>query len=313
MGKIIITGVDGNFGGFAAKSIIKKVPLPDLIFTAPDVKALEQYAGWGVECRHADFNYPEMLIEAFAGGEVLLLISMPFVGEKRRNAHKNAVDAAIAAGVKKIVYTSVVGSGDDSNKSYEKADHQYTENYIQASGINYIFLRNAQYAEAMISAFEEAADSGGILSNNMCGGHMAHVSRKDCAEAAACAAAGAGGERKIYYITGPTANTMEEFCAIGSAVTGKKVIYRCIDDNAMYEYFDSVGVPRFTDGRWDEKAGAFPFCSEGMVTFGAAIRKEQMNFCTDHYTLLTGRKPITVREMFENIEDFRIGPRKSTD
>jgi NAD(P)H dehydrogenase (quinone) len=113
MSKIIITGVDGNFGGFSARSIMKKVPADRLIFTAPNKKALEQFAEQGVETRHADFNDPAQLQEAFAGGEVLRVISMPFVGEKRRNAHRNAIDAAKAAGVKKIIYTSIVGCGSE--------------------------------------------------------------------------------------------------------------------------------------------------------------------------------------------------------
>ncbi|UWG96190.1 NmrA family NAD(P)-binding protein [Dehalobacter sp. DCM] len=313
MGKIIITGVDGNFGGYAARSIMKKVPVTDLIFTAPNKNALEAFAAQGVETRYADFNNPEQLKEAFAGGEVLLLISMPFVGEKRRNAHKAAVDAAVAAGVKKIVYTSIVGSGDDSCDSYEKFDHQYTENYILTTPLKYVFLRNSQYAEAMISAFEEAAASTGILSNNMGEGRMAHVSRNDCAEAAACAAAGAGVDNTVYYISGPTANTMEEFCAIGSEVTGKKVTYQYVDDEANYAFFDSLGVPRRTDGEWAESAKAFPFCSEGMVTFGAAIRNDKMSYCTHDFETLTGKKPKSVRQMFEDIANYRVGKRTSTD
>lgn len=313
MAKIIITGVDGNFGGYAARSIMKKVPLENLIFTAPNIKALNEFAEQEIETRYADFNNPEQLKEAFAGGEVLLLISMPFVGEKRRNAHKNVIDVAVTSGVKKIVYTSIVGSGDDSCESYEKLDHQYTENYIRSTDLSYVFLRDAQYGEAMISAFEEAANSNGILSNNMENGRMAHVSRYDCAEAAACVAAGAGEDNKIYYITGPTANTIEEFVTIGSEVTGKKVTYAYIDDDAMYAFFDSIGVPRYTDGVWAESAKAFPFCSEGMVTFGSAIRKDQMSQCTNDFEMLTGKKPISVRQMFKNLENYRIGNRTSTD
>ena len=312
MGKIIMTGVDGNLGGHAARAIMGKVALNDLIFTAPDKKALEQYAKQDIETRYADFNYPGKLKEAFAGGDVLLLISMPFIDEKRRNAHKNAIDAAVAAGVKKIVYTSIVGSGDDACESYEKADHQYTENYILSTGLKYVFLRNAQYAEAMISVFEASANANGVLSNNMGDGRMAHISRKDCAEAAACVAAGAGEDNKIYYITGQTANTIEEFVKIGSEVTGKKVTYEYIDDDAMYKFFDDLGVPRYTDGEWAETAKAFPFCSEGMVTFGTAIRRGQMNQCTNDFEKLTGKKPLTVRQMFEDIENFRIGDRTST-
>ncbi|MDW8803126.1 NmrA family NAD(P)-binding protein [Clostridium sp. A1-XYC3] len=313
MGKIIMTGVDGNFGGFAARSIMKKVPFENLIFTAPNLKTLEQYANQGVETRRADFNDPAQLKEAFEGGEVLLLISMPFVGEKRRNAHKNAIDAAVAAGVKKVIYTSIVGSGDDTCESYEKVDHQYTENYIFSTDLKYVILRDSQYCEAMISAFEDAANKDGIVATNMGDGRMAYIARNDCAEAAACAAAGAGEDNKIYYISGPEALTIDEFVKIGAEVTGKKVAYSFIDDDEMYKFFDSIGVPRYTDGEWAESAKAFPFCSTGMVTFGAAIRKDQMSFCTNDFEMLTGKKPMSVRQMFEDLENHRIGTRTSTD
>jgi NAD(P)H dehydrogenase (quinone) len=313
MGKTIITGVDGNFGSYAAKSILNKLNKKDLIFTSPNKAVIEKFKMQGIDTRYADYINPGQPAQAFRGGDTLLLISVPQVGEKRRNMHKNAIDGAVAAGVKKIIYTSYVGTGDPENGSYEMADHQYTEDFIKSTGLKYVFLRNAQYCEAMIAAFEQAANSGGVLTNNMGDGRMAHVSRDDCAEAAACVAAGAGEDNKVYYITGPTANTMEEFVAIGSEVTGRKVVYKFIDDEQMWAFFDSKGVPRKTDGDWSKADPAFPFCSDGMVTVGIAIRKNQMSYCTHDYEMLTGKKPVSVREMFENIESYRIGKRKPTD
>jgi NAD(P)H dehydrogenase (quinone) len=313
MGKVIITGVDGNFGSYAANSILKKIDRNNLIFTSPNKDAIENYKKQRIDARFADYTNPAQLTDAFRGGETILLISVPQVGEKRRNMHKNAIDGAIAAGVKKIIYTSIVGTGNPENGSYEMADHQYTEDYIRSTGLKYIFLRNAQYCEAMAASFEQAANSGGVLSNNMGDGRMAHVSRFDCAEAAACVAAGAGEDNKVYYITGSTANTMKEFVAIGSEVTGRKVIYKYIEDDEMWAFFDSKFVPRKTDGDWSKADPAFPFCSDGMVTFGIAIRKDQMSYCTGDFEMLTGKKPLSVRQVFEDIENHRIGIRKQTD
>lgn len=313
MGKVIVTGVDGNFGSYAANSILNKLDKKDLIFTSPNKKALIKYQEQGIDTRYANYTHPEQLADAFKGGDTILMISLPQVGEKRRMMHKNAVDAAIKAGVNKMVYTSFVGVDDPDNGSYEMADHQYTEDYIKSTDLTYIMLRNAQYCEAMISAFEQAADSGGILANNMGDGRMAHVARNDCAEAAACVAAGAGENNHIYYITGPTANTMEEFMAIGSEVTGRKVMYKYIDDDEMYAFFNSRGIPRETDGDWSKADPAFPFCSNGMVTFSRAVRKDQMSYCTNDFELLTGKKPKSVREMFEDIESHRVGGRMQTD
>ena len=314
MSKIIMTGVDGNFGGTAAKSILNKVAKENLIFTTPNKEYIKAHQDSEVELRYADFSNKDQLTEAFQGGEVLLLISMPFVGDRRRTAHKNAIDAAIACGVKKIIYTSIVGAGNEACDTYEVTDHKYTETYLISQNIDYVILRDSQYAEAMISAFEEAYTStNGVLSNNMANGHMAFISRNDCAEAAACVAAGAGETCKIYDINGPEAMTITAFTETGSEVTGKKVVYHEVTDDQMYEYFDSLGVPRNTEGQWAESAKRFPFCSDGMVTFGRAVRLEQMNPCTNDFEQLTGRKPVSVREMFEKFDRYKIGNRTSTD
>ena len=314
MGKILITGVDGNFGGYCARFIMSKVPAEQLIFTSPNKKALEQYSEKGIDTRYADFNDPGQLAKAFKGAETVLLISMPFVGPKRRTAQKNAVDACVAAGVQRLVYTSIVGAGLEECDTYEVSDHKYTEEYIKEQPIHYVFLRDSQYAEAMVSAFEEAYNNtNGVLSNNMGDGKMAFIARNDCAEAAACVAAGAGENDVIYYISGPEAMTIGRYLEIASEVTGKKVVYNYVTDQQNYEFFDSIGVPRTTEEMWADTAKNFPFCSDGMVTFGKAIRLNQMSNCTDDFEMLTGRKPLSVREIFEDIENHKIGRRTSTD
>lgn len=314
MGKVIMTGVDGNFGGYSARRILQLLPAEKLIFTSPNKEGLKKFEGTGAELRYADFNSSVQLKEAFQGGDTLLLISMPFVGEKRRKAHQNAIDAAVECGVKRIVYTSIVGAGNPECEAYEIVDHKYTEEYIKSQDVNYVILRDGQYAEAMVSAYEEAHNAtNGVISNNMGNGHMAYVSRDDCAEAAACVAAGAGEDNSIYYISGPEAITIADYVKTANEVTGNKVVYNEITDDEMYAYFDSLGVPRGTEGKWAETAKNFPFCSDGMVTFGRAIRLEQMNDCTTDFEKLTGKQPMSVKEIFENIDAHRIGRRTSTD
>src|SRR5690625_142546 len=106
MQRIIVTGVDGYFGRIVAEKIQSFVPAERLVFTAPRAQGLEAFADSGIDTAVTNFNNPDGLTEVFAGADKLLLISMPFVGEKRRAAHQNAVDAAVAAGVGEIVYTS---------------------------------------------------------------------------------------------------------------------------------------------------------------------------------------------------------------
>ena len=125
--KLLLTGVDGNLGSAAAEILLTLEPKENLVFCGYNPASLQKYADLGVETHVTNFNNPEGLVEAFKGADALALISMPFVGPKRQNAHKNCVDAAKAAGVKKIIYTSLVNAGDETNPSVEKTVHIYTE------------------------------------------------------------------------------------------------------------------------------------------------------------------------------------------
>lgn len=313
MNKILLNGVDGNFGSRSAQILLEKYPHDDLIFTAPTEHGLDKFMNQGITTRVADFNDPEKLKIAFSGADTMILISMPFVGPKRREAHKAAIDAAVAANVKRIVYTSIVGAGDENINTYEVNDHVWTEAYIKEQPIQYLFLRDSQYAEAMVSAFIDAIEkTNGVLSNNMGDGQMAYISRDDCAVAAAYAAM-SDWQNRIIDVNGPELLTIAEYLAIASEVTGKKVEYHYINDEEMYAFFGSIGVPRTTEEMWADSAKNFPFCSDGMVSFGRAIRLGQMNTFTNDFEKLTGRKPLTVKEIFENMDEHTIGTRTSTD
>lgn len=88
MSKIVINGVDGNFGSLVAKYALELMNKEDLVFTAPKEESLKEYKEQGIQTAIANFNDPEGLVKVFENADKVLLISMPFVGEKRRQAHK---------------------------------------------------------------------------------------------------------------------------------------------------------------------------------------------------------------------------------
>lgn len=312
MGKLILTGVDGNLGGQAADYLLELTDPDKLIFTGYDPASLERYAAKGVETRVADFNNCEGLENAFEGGDVMALVSMPFVGAKRQRAQGNAVDAAKVAGVGKIIYTSLVNAADPTNPSVEKKDHIWTEEYIKNAGLDYIFLRNSQYAEAMITNYFTYVHGDGVLKNSQGDGLMAYISRKDCAKAVAHALLAGDLHHAILDINGAELMTISQFVEIGNEATGNHVTYQEITDEENYQVFDAMGVPRTTDGVFQEGSEA-PFSSDGMVTFAQAIREGKMDVKTDDFQKLTGDEPITVKYMFEHADDFQVGARHSKD
>lgn len=315
MGKILLTGVDGNLGQIAADILMELEPKENLIFCGYNQKALEKYQQLGIETRVTNFNHCEGLEEAFKGADRIGLISMPFVGPKRQAAHRNAVEAAKKAGVRQIIYTSLVNADDETNPSVEKKDHIYTERLILSLDMDYIFLRNSQYAEAMITNYFTFVHLDGVLKNSQGDGLMAYISRKDCAKALAYALHRGNEEqykRRILNINGRELMTISKFIEYGNQATGNNVSYKELTDEENYQIFDAMGVPRTTDGVF-LKGSEAPYSSDGMVTFAQAIREGKMAIKTNDFQELTGSEPISVLEMFLHYQEYQVGDRHSQD
>ena len=315
MGKILLTGVDGNLGQIAADILMELEPKENLIFCGYNQKALEKYQQLGIETRVTNFNHYEGLEEAFKGADRIGLISMPFVGPKRQAAHRNAVEAAKKAGVRQIIYTSLVNADDETNPSVEKKDHIYTERLILSLDMDYIFLRNSQYAEAMITNYFTFVHLDGVLKNSQGDGLMAYISRKDCAKALAYALHKGNEEqykRRILNINGRELMTISKFIEYGNQATGNNVSYKELTDEENYQIFDAMGVPRTTAEVFLEGSEA-PYSSDGMVTFAQAIREGKMAIKTNDFQELTGSEPISVLEMFLHSQEYQVGDRHSQD
>lgn len=300
-GKTIISGADGEFGSRVAKEIAKLLPPDQLILTSPFPERLKDYQALGIEVRKADFTRVDSLKDAFKGGRQLFLVSMPIIGEQRVQMHKNAIDAAVAAGVEKVVYTSFLGAGEDDNPALVVVDHRITEKYIRQSGLTYNFMRDSQYFDSLlIYGLPESLKQGQWIFNYG-QGKCAFVAKDDCAHAAVALLMGKGKDNAAYNITGPELLSAKDIVRMTVEITGRPLVYTDKTDEEMYALWDELGVPRNTD--LGMKYSPMPWCSDDMVTGGKALREGYMAVQTDDVELLTGKKAISVREMIQAAHD----------
>lgn len=312
MKKIVVNGVDGNFGKLVANYVIKLIPKEKLVFTAPTEEKLQPYKDWGVKLAVADFNSKEGLEKVYQNADKVLLISMPFVGVKRRAAHKNFVEACVNAHVGQVIYTSVLSAGNPFNPSVENADHGYTESIIQNTSLDYIFLRNSLFAEAFVTDYYRAVNNHeDSIEKNMGDGRVWFISRKDAALSAACALNNDLLHRAVLNINGLEPFTYQKFLDVANSVSGNHISYVRKTDQELYDYFDSIGVPRNTDG--DFSKSPIKATSEGMVTFGTTVREGYLDVPVSDFSKLTGKQPITVKYMFEHEAEFQLGERHPTE
>ncbi len=298
MGKIIVSGASGQFGHAAASQLLDMGE--DVIALSRSTDKVADLAARGAEVRAADFDSPDGLEDAMAGGEKLLLISTTMVGQRPRQ-HGNAINAAKAAGVKHVVYTSLLGVRKPGNPSVEGFDHIATEELLEDSGLAYTFLRNSLYAEAVATAMAIPALIAGSKMENAGNGRVPIISRDDCVAMAVAVLTQDGHENKAYEVSGPDLWTLPDAMALVSEMTGKAITIEQVDEEGMYQYFDSIGAVRKSADLTPDTP--IPWASEGMVTFGQSIREGFMYIDSDAVERVTGKKPRSLRSVFEQYQD----------
>ena len=291
---IIVTGASGQFGRAAAERLIGKVDPASLILTTRKPEQLADLAAKGAQVRAADFDDPASLKAAFEGGSRMLLISTARVGT-RVPQHKNAIEAAVAAGVKQIAYTSFVNASAPGNPAIVSWDHRDTEKLVEDSGAAFTHLRDSHYAEAVAMVMAPIALMSGRLPGSAHDGAVAFVSREDCVDCAVAVLTTPGHENKIYNLTGPERQSVPKAMKMVSELSGKPVVFDYVTDDDMQAHFDRLGFPRHaTDGPVDP---ARPWSSDDMVSFERAIREGYLDVISSDVETLTGKAPRSLRDV----------------
>jgi NAD(P)H dehydrogenase (quinone) len=270
---IAITGATGQLGGRVARLLSERGVRQRLVVRdaarAPRLTRAEAAVAPGYH------DYVGMML-AMRGADTMFMVSGR-ESPTRVEEHLTAVDAAIEAGVRRIVYTSLVHATPDATFTLAR-HHHATEEHIRASGLEYTFLRDNMYLDML----PEMA-GGGVIRGPGGDGRAGFVARDDVADVAAAVLTGDGHAGETYTVTGAESLSLEECARIMSEAIGQPVRYH---DETLGEAYASRA-----------HFGAPAFEVEGWVTSYQAIAAGEFDVVTDVVQRLTGHPAMTLREL----------------
>ncbi|MBT9384928.1 SDR family oxidoreductase [Pseudooceanicola sp. CBS1P-1] len=233
---IAVTGATGQLGRLVIEKLKAKLPADQIVAL---VRSPEKAADLGVTARAADYNKPETLEPALAGIDTVLLISGNEIGQ-RATQHANVIAAAKAAGVARIVYTSLLHA--DTSVLSLAEEHLATEAALAASGLKTVILRNGWYTENYLASVGPALANGAFY--GAAGeGKISSASRADYADAAVAVLTTDAYDGQVLELSGDSAYTLSELAAELSRQSGKDVPYVDLSEADYAKGLEGAGLP----------------------------------------------------------------------
>ncbi|MER7452643.1 SDR family oxidoreductase [Nocardia beijingensis] len=276
---IIVTGATGQLGRQIVERLLTRVPAERIGVSVRDPRKARPFAERGVRVRQGSFTDPRSLAHAFEGASQVLIVSVDKMGEECVEEHRTAIEGAVAAGARRILYTSQMGANPSSHFQACR-DHAATEDALRACGVPFTSLRNGFYAASAVHFLDHAVDSGRIALP--ADGPVSWTAHADLAEAAAVILADEGRfDGPTPPLTGGQALTFDDIAGIASEVTSRTMTRTITPDEQFQEQLTGQGVPA---QRAAELVGIF-----------AAARAGEFATVDPALATLLGREPIGLR------------------
>lgn len=242
---ILVTAASGQLGRLVVDALLERGVAPaELVATARDTAKLQSAAERGVRTAVLDYDRPETIAAALDGVDTVLLISGSAPGA-RAVGHRNVIDAAKAAGVAKLVYTSVPNA--TTAEFVLAPDHKATEEAIAASGVPAVIARHNWYTENYVGDVQQAAESGTIIAS-VGDGKVASATRADLAAGLAALLTEDGHLGAVYDFSGEHAWGYEELAAAASELTGREVAFTPVSSEEHVAALEAAGLDAGTAG-----------------------------------------------------------------
>lgn len=274
---VVVTGATGHLGRLVVEGLLD-AGVTDVVAGARGPERLADLAARGARAVELDYDRPETLAAALAGADTVVLVSGSEVG-RRVAQHGAVVDAAAAAGVRRVIYTSAPHA--DATELVLAPEHQATEELLAASGLVTTVLRNNWYTENYLPSLQQAAATGEIV-GSVGQGRVASATRADLAAGIVAVVTGDGHDGATYELTGDHAWTHDELAAAASDVLGRPVTYRDVTPDEHRAALLGAGL--------DEGTAGFVVALDQNIAAGALAD------ATDTLRGLLGRPATTLRD-----------------
>lgn len=301
MSKIIISGASGHLGRELTRELLRKVSPVDIRLVTRTPEKLRPVVPAEVEIVVGDYNKPELLDEAYKGGDVLMLISGTAI-TKRVQEHRNAIEAAKKAGIRHVVYTSYVGIH-PQNPNLAARDHIRTEADLIRCGLEYTILRDATYANWVYELSILPALRTGRWVSIKGDGRLAPVAKEDVvASIVEILASPEFHANATYEISGPDLFSFREIAELSRDVFNSSFVIDEVTPDERLAIWDSIGIPRTREEGIAAHAEAEWLASDELISGEMAIAQTgYQGILSDHVRMITGRAPRSFRSVLEEI------------
>ncbi|WP_326758504.1 SDR family oxidoreductase [Streptomyces phaeochromogenes] len=275
---IIVTGATGQLGRQIVERLLTRVPADQVGVSVRDPQKAQAFADQGIRVRQGSFTDAASLAHAFEGASQVLIVSVDKMGEEAVRQHRAAIDGAVAAGTRRILYTSHMGAG-ASSRFQPCRDHAATEDALRDSGVLFTSLRNGFYAASAVQFLGHAMRSGEVALP--ADGPVSWTAHADLADAAAVILADEGRfDGPTPPLTAAQALTFDDIARIATDVTGRAITRSTAPDDRFRQQLMGRGVPAEAA---DQLLGIF-----------AASRAGEFAAVDPTLATLLGREPITL-------------------
>ncbi len=279
---IIVTGANGRLGRAVVARLLELVPAGQIGVSVRDPEKAQELAARGIRVRRGDFGDAASLAHAFEGAAQVLIVSSNGLGETAVHQHHTAIAAAKAAGTRRILYTSHMGSS-SSSPVPPMRDHAATEAALRDAGIPFTALHNGFYAATAAMLLAAALQTGELAVPE--DGPVAWTSHADLAEVAAITLTEDSLDGVTPPLTAAEAVDMTGLAAIASELTGRAIRRVVVSDTAYRAGLVAHGVP--------EPA------ADMLVGLFAAGRRGDFAHVDPTLAHLIGRPPMSVRDILK--------------